>query len=150
MARLADSPIAKAPAKERLTAVEARRIALAAQGFAQRRPTGRIGARQVRSAIEQVGLLQLDSVNVFSRSHYLPLFARLGPYPREVLDRLAAHTAGPIRREFFSTGGTKPPSYRSAFSLTCDGGWLVPAPTPGAAWSALLGTSQTWSSACTS
>jgi uncharacterized protein len=105
VARLADSPIAKAPAKERLTAVEARRIALAAQGFAQRRPTGRIGARQVRSAIEQVGLLQLDSVNVFSRSHYLPLFARLGPYPREVLDRLAAHTAGPIRREFFEYWG---------------------------------------------
>jgi len=105
VARLADSPIAKAPAKERLTAVEARRIALAAQGFAQRRPTGRIGARQVRSAIEQVGLLQLDSVNVFSRSHYLPLFARLGPYPREVLDRLAAHTGGPIRREFFEYWG---------------------------------------------
>jgi uncharacterized protein YcaQ len=109
VARLADSPIAKAPAKERLTAVEARRIALAAQGFTQRRPTGRIGARQLRSAIDQVGLLQLDSVNVFSRSHYLPLFARLGPYPRQVLDRLAAHTAGPIRREFFEYWGTKPP-----------------------------------------
>ena len=105
MARLADSPIVSAPVQARLTAVEARRIALAAQGFAQPRPTGRIGTRQLRRVIEQLGLLQLDSVNVFSRSHYLPLFARLGPYPRDVLDRLAAHTAGPIRREFFEYWG---------------------------------------------
>ena len=105
VARLADSPIATAPAKERLTAEEARRIALAAQGFAQPRPTGRIGTRQVRRVIEQVGLLQLDSVNVFSRSHYLPLFARLGPLSPEVLDQLAAHTAGPIRRELFEYWG---------------------------------------------
>ena len=105
MARLADSPIATAPVQQRLTAAEARRIALAAQGFAQPRPTGRIDARQLRRVIEQLGLLQLDSVNVFSRSHYLPLFARLGPYPRDALDRLAAHTAGPIRREYFEYWG---------------------------------------------
>jgi uncharacterized protein YcaQ len=105
VARLADSPSAAAPVEERLTAVAARRIALAAQGFAERRPTGRIDSRHVRRVIEQLGLLQLDSVNVFSRSHYLPVFARLGPYPREVLDRFAAHTAGPTRRELFEYWG---------------------------------------------
>src|SRR5580704_9463989 len=86
---------------ERLSAAQARRIALAAQGFADPRPTGRIDARHVRRVIERVGLLQLDSVNVFCRSHYMPLFSRLGPYPRDLLDAMTAHTAGPVRREYF-------------------------------------------------
>ncbi len=73
---------------ERISAAAARRIALAATGFG--RPAGPTspGTRQINAAIDRLRLLQIDSVNVFERSHYLPLFARLGPYDTALLDRL--------------------------------------------------------------
>lgn len=90
--------MAEPSSDERLSAALARRIALGAQGFADPRPTTRIDARQLRRTIARLGVLQLDSVNVFCRTHYMPLFSRLGPYPRELLDTLAAHTEGSLRR----------------------------------------------------
>jgi len=69
----------------RLSAAQARRIALAAQGFGVARPDT-AGARHLRKTARDLGVIQIDSVNVVSRTHYLPAFSRLGHYPRETLE----------------------------------------------------------------
>ncbi|WP_246093429.1 winged helix-turn-helix domain-containing protein [Microbacterium kyungheense] len=73
--------------KSTLSAAEARRVALAAQGFARARPEA-AGTRQLNAALARMATLQIDSVNVFARSHYMPLFARVGSYDTAALDRL--------------------------------------------------------------
>jgi len=72
-----------------LSAAEARRVALAAQGFGAARPDGEITRRQLLKVIDRLGAVQIDSVNVVSRTHYLPAFSRLGAYPRALLDEVA-------------------------------------------------------------
>ncbi|MEA2124783.1 MAG: uncharacterized protein QOI80_1565 [Solirubrobacteraceae bacterium] len=74
------------PKRTDLSLSEARRVALAAQGFDRERVAT---PRAIGATVGRLGLLQLDSVNVLERAHYLPLFARLGPYDRDALDRLA-------------------------------------------------------------
>ena len=75
--------------KNELSNREARRIALAAQGFADRPPAGRVDSRHFDRLFGRVGIVQLDSVNVAVRTHYMPAFSRLGPYPRDRFDRYA-------------------------------------------------------------
>ncbi|MEE3750207.1 winged helix-turn-helix domain-containing protein [Mycobacterium intracellulare] len=73
----------------RLSAAQARRIAVAAQGFNEPRPGGEITRAHLKRLISRIQVLQLDSVSVAVRAHYAPVFSRLGPYDRDVLDRAA-------------------------------------------------------------
>jgi uncharacterized protein YcaQ len=78
-----------------LSSAEARRVALAAQGFDRPRPSGRVRIGDLRRTIRQLGLLQIDYVNVLVPAHYQVLFSRLGPYEKSRLDDLVYR-----RREF--------------------------------------------------
>lgn len=77
------------PATLSFTLKQARRLALAAQGFNGRQPPATIKPLQLNRLIERLGVLQIDSVNALVRSHYLPLFSRLGNYTCDVLDQAA-------------------------------------------------------------
>jgi len=78
----------------RLSADQARRVAVAAQGLAEGKPSGPVSRAHLRRLIARIQVLQLDSVSVAVRAHYAPVFSRLGPYDRDVLDKAAwSHSA---------------------------------------------------------
>ncbi len=91
---------------------QARRIALEAQGLAKGRPTRQVQRGAVLSTVCRLQVLQIDSVNVLTRAHYVPIVARLGMYDRALLDSLShtsprrvaeywAHEASIINPELF-------------------------------------------------
>ncbi|MFC9771870.1 MULTISPECIES: winged helix-turn-helix domain-containing protein [unclassified Pseudarthrobacter] len=91
---------------------QARRIALAAQGLDKGRPTGPVTSRTVGRTFARLQLVQIDSVNVLARSHFLPFYSRLGNYDRSILQRMSgvhprrmveywAHEASYIRPEHY-------------------------------------------------
>lgn len=88
--------------RNRLSVAEVRRIALAAQGFARPRAGAEVTRSRVVRAARALGVVQIDSVNVLVRSHYLPLYSRLGPYAMAMLDEAAY---GGRRRQLFEYWG---------------------------------------------
>ncbi|BBY66268.1 winged helix-turn-helix domain-containing protein [Mycolicibacterium helvum] len=78
----------------RLSADQARRVAISAQGLAEPKPRGSVTRAHLRRLISRIQVLQLDSVSVAVRAHYAPVFSRLGPYDRGALDGAAwSHSA---------------------------------------------------------
>ncbi|MBZ6077163.1 winged helix-turn-helix domain-containing protein [Microvirga puerhi] len=88
-------------ARTRFSLAQARRVALSAQGFSDGRPDAP-SSRHLARVLQRSNLLQIDSVNVLVRAHYMPLFSRLGAYDRELLERAAYH---PRKRTAFEYWG---------------------------------------------
>jgi len=87
---------------EELSVLQARRIALAHLGLHQAPARGPVGRAQIRKMTRRLGVLQIDSVNILQRAHYMPLFSRLGPYDIADLEREAY---GGRRRSLFEYWG---------------------------------------------
>jgi uncharacterized protein len=83
---------------ETLSLTEARRIALYAQGFQGQSRDAKPTWNKISRAVDDLHLLQIDSVNVLVRSHYLPLYARLGDYDTAALDKRSFDNT---HRQFF-------------------------------------------------
>lgn len=76
-----------------ISAKQARHLALAGQGFETPDPARPVDRRRIMKMIRKTNMLQIDSVNVLSRAHYMPVFSRLGVYDRALLDQLSWGTA---------------------------------------------------------
>jgi uncharacterized protein YcaQ len=74
---------------QRISPAQARRLALGGQGLTRRRAGTTPDRRHLRKVLQHTNLLQIDSVNVLTRAHYLPAWSRVGAYPRPLLDRMA-------------------------------------------------------------
>lgn len=93
---------------ESLSLSQARRTALAAQGFGMPRP-GEVSSRHIVAIVKRLGLLQIDSVNVLVRAHFMPVFSRLGPYPATLLDHLSSKGRGRAFFEYWGHGASLVP-----------------------------------------
>ena len=118
------------PGSDALSLAEARRIALHAQGFATRESAP--ARAQMLRTIKLIGLLQLDSVNVLVRSHYLPLFARHGAYAVDTLDAMSQKSPRALFEYWGHEASLIPLDYHPLFRWRMDearagkGGWAGP------------------------
>jgi uncharacterized protein YcaQ len=106
---------------EKLSAATARRIALAAQGFAEPRPKGRVDRRHIRKVFDRIGVIQIDSVNVLVRSQELPVFARLGVHRRDLLTGMASD--GELFEYWGHAASLIPIEHFPIFRFHMEGGW---------------------------
>ncbi|WP_291752354.1 crosslink repair DNA glycosylase YcaQ family protein [Cellulomonas sp. 73-92] len=127
-------PVTDAPARAvaHLTMAQARRIALRAAGLDRARPDGPVTARDVGTVVDRLGVVQIDSVNVFARAHLMPLYARLGAFDAGLVDRAAnraprrlveswAHMASFVTPETYRLLGWRRQSYlRDAWGMVRD------------------------------
>lgn len=138
LGRLSELVASLGPVVDSLSPAAARRVALAAQGFGRGLPEA-VGTRQLNLLIQRLGLLQLDSVNVFERSHYLPVFARLGAYDKTLLDRLTfarrgsyieywAHEAAVLPVDHWPLFRFRMEHYRNWFATHPDHEWAQAEP----------------------
>jgi uncharacterized protein YcaQ len=94
-------------AADSLSLTQARKLALRAQGFRQSTRAGTAGWRSLNAGIKTMAALQIDAINTVIRSHYVPLYSRLGAYDRSVLDRkvFASRAQSANRRSHFEYWG---------------------------------------------
>jgi uncharacterized protein YcaQ len=105
----------------RLSRLQARRIALAAQGFTRSRPS-QVTSRHLNATIARLGFFQIDSVNVLQRAHYLPMYSRMGPYDVELLHRAAGQAPRRLFEYWAHEAAFVDVALRPAFQFRMDSG----------------------------
>ena len=122
-----------------LSIVDARRIALAAQGFG-REHRGATDLARLSSVIDRVGVLQIDSVNVLVRSQELPIFARIGDHDRSVVAK--AVTRGKMFEYWVHEASLAPVELHPLmrWRMARPHPWAGPSSTPGSSWPRLART----------
>ena len=136
---MATASVGRVP-PERLSLAQARRVALGAQGFGRPALGRPVGLRDVTALTRRLGQLQIDSINVVTRAHFVPTFSRLGPYDPGLVERAAFRAP----RRLFEYWG------HAASLLDVE---LEPllrfrmreGRTPGAGWTRWRGPTRSWS-----
>jgi len=104
-----------------LSPLQARRIALAAQGFTRARPAA-VTSRHLNATIARLGFFQIDSVNVLQRAQYLPLYSRMGPYDVDLIHRAAGRTPRRLFEYWAHEAAFVDVNLRPAFQFRMDSG----------------------------